>query len=80
MYSTIGKIAIIALVLAYIIALYYVISAEMIEAWRLFEITFIIAIFVILFIKRDERRIRWWLFRIALMLLLVAIYLLFRAF
>ncbi|HDN96178.1 MAG TPA: hypothetical protein ENG71_03850 [Thermoplasmatales archaeon] len=65
-------------VLAYIIAIYYIISVEMVVAWRIFEIAFIVAVFIILFIRKDEKGIKWWLLQTAIILLLVAIYLLFR--
>ncbi|KAA0001410.1 MAG: hypothetical protein FE048_05450 [Thermoplasmata archaeon] len=78
--SVAHKVAVVVLLLAYILAVYYIISAEMIVAWRLFEIAFIIAIFIVLFIRKDERGMRWWLFRVVLALLLVAAYLLFRVF
>ncbi|RLF46939.1 MAG: hypothetical protein DRN29_03855 [Thermoplasmata archaeon] len=65
-------------VLAYIIAIYYIISVEMVVAWRIFEIAFIVALFIILFIRKDEKGIKWWLLQTAIILLLVAIYLLFR--
>ncbi len=65
-------------VLAYIIAIYYIISVEMVVAWRIFEIAFIVAVFIILFIRKDEKGIKWWLLQTAIILLLVAIYLLLR--